>query len=227
MSMQGWKFWCPPCIPEAQRTSLRCPGRAVGLFDQVVAARRGDDLNVLRAVAHREGANTAPQLIGVNYVRDVVHQQPFEKGPGRVRIPVRWQQDIQHRAGFIGGPPLREFLPCHVETYLIREPHRGSRWRSPSVRSGANLMFRWRRGSWLTTMPRSCSPIPVHRARLGESGSSARGRAGGCRAENGVGGIRGQSQRIQPAAVKLPEPSVRSADGLTRSGSGVRHTQTD
>ena len=54
------------------------------LFNQVIAARRRDHLEVLHAVEHWKGSNgrpVTPELIGVNDVWDVViHQQPFEKG---------------------------------------------------------------------------------------------------------------------------------------------------
>ena len=59
-------------------------------------------------------------LPGVNHLGDVVvHQKPFEKGLGRLRVSVRLQQEIEHRARFIDGPPQPEFLPCHVKTDLI------------------------------------------------------------------------------------------------------------
>ncbi|GGO29916.1 hypothetical protein HNQ08_002753 [Deinococcus humi] len=59
----------------------------------------------------------------MNHVWDVVvHQQPFEKGLGRLTVSVRLQQDIEHRAGFIDSPPQPEFLPHHVETDLIQGP---------------------------------------------------------------------------------------------------------
>jgi len=47
----------------------------MGLFDEVIAARNRDDLDVLHAVEHRKGSNghsIAPKLVGVDYVWDVV-----------------------------------------------------------------------------------------------------------------------------------------------------------
>jgi len=59
----------------------------------------------------------------VNDVWDVVvHQQPFEKGLGRLRVPVRLQQDIQHRTGFIDGPPQPIFPATDLDAHLIQEP---------------------------------------------------------------------------------------------------------
>ena len=48
--MQGQKFLCPSWFFEAQLAVLLFPGRAMGLFNQVIAARRGNDLEVLHAV---------------------------------------------------------------------------------------------------------------------------------------------------------------------------------
>ena len=58
--MQGQKFLCPSWFLEAQLTSLLFPGRAVRLFNQVVAACRGNDLDVLHAVEHRKRSNGRP-----------------------------------------------------------------------------------------------------------------------------------------------------------------------
>ena len=76
--MQGQKFLCSSRFLEAQLTSFLFPGWAVGLFNQVVAARSGNDLDVLHSVEHRKGSNgrpVTPELVGVNDLWDVVVDQ--------------------------------------------------------------------------------------------------------------------------------------------------------
>ncbi len=96
------------------------------LLKHVVAARRGNDLDVFHAVEHRKRSNgrpVTPELIGVNDVWEVViHQQPFKKGFSRVRVLVVLQHDIQHRAGLIDSPPQSVFPPTELDTPLVQEP---------------------------------------------------------------------------------------------------------
>ena len=121
--LQGQKFLRSLWFLKSHLTSLLFPGRAVGLFNQVVATRRGNDLDVLHAVEHRKRSNSrpvTPELADMNGVWDVIiHQQPFEKGLGCVRIPVRLQKDIQHRAGFIDGPLQPVFPTTDLDAHLV------------------------------------------------------------------------------------------------------------
>jgi len=120
-TIQGQKFLCPSWFLEAQLTSLLLPGRAMRLFNQIVAARRGNNLELLHSVEQRKRSNgrpVTPQLIGVNDIWDlVVHQQPFEKVFGCLRVAVRLQQDVQHCASFHRRPATTNvFLPL-ISTY--------------------------------------------------------------------------------------------------------------
>ena len=83
-SMQGQNFLCSSRFVEPQLTSLTFPARALGLFHQVVAARRGDHFPMHYAVEHSKGSNgrpAAPQIVRVNDVCDVIcDQQLFKEG---------------------------------------------------------------------------------------------------------------------------------------------------
>ena len=60
---------------KALLTSLLTPCRTVGLFNQIVAACRGNDLLVVDALQTREFPNcgsVTPQLIGINDLWDIV-----------------------------------------------------------------------------------------------------------------------------------------------------------
>ena len=76
--MQGQNFLCLPWFLETQLTLLLFPGLAVGLFNQVIAASRGNDLDVFHGVEHIQGSNgrpVTPELIGVNDVWNVLTHQ--------------------------------------------------------------------------------------------------------------------------------------------------------
>jgi len=73
--MYGEEFLCSPLIFEADLASLLLPGGTMRLFDEVIAARSRDDLDVLHNVEHRKGSNgrsIAPKLVAVDCVWDVV-----------------------------------------------------------------------------------------------------------------------------------------------------------
>ena len=81
----------------------------MGLFDQVIAAGRPDDLNVLNSAEHGKvsnGCSITPELIGVDHVWYVViHQEPFKKGLRRLGVSTTLQQEVKDRAGFVDRPP--------------------------------------------------------------------------------------------------------------------------
>ncbi len=107
-------------------TSLVSPGWPVGLFDQVITARRPDDLNVLHSVEHGKFSNghpVTPEFVGVNDVWNViVDQASFEEGLRGFGVPVGLQENVEHRTGFIDGPPQPVFFARHIDTHLIQEP---------------------------------------------------------------------------------------------------------
>ena len=90
--VQRQKFF-PSRFLAASLTSLLIPGGPVRLFDQIVAARRRDHLDVLRAVEHRKRSSSrpvTPELVRVNEVWDgMVDQEAFKEGLGRISVPVR------------------------------------------------------------------------------------------------------------------------------------------
>jgi len=55
--MQGQEFLRSAGIFESDLASFLLPGRAMGLLNQIVAARRRDDLEVLHSVEHRKFPN--------------------------------------------------------------------------------------------------------------------------------------------------------------------------
>jgi len=57
--MQGEEFLCSSWFFKAQLTPFLLPGRAMGLLNQIAAARRGEDLDVLHSVEHRKFPNGA------------------------------------------------------------------------------------------------------------------------------------------------------------------------
>jgi len=89
--MQGQEFLCSLLILKANLASFLLPCRAMGLFNQIVTARRADDLDVLHAVEHRKfpnGRSITPELVSVDHVWHVIiHQQSSEKSLCRLGIP--------------------------------------------------------------------------------------------------------------------------------------------
>jgi len=57
--MQGEEFLCSPLVLEADLASFLLPCETKGLLDEVVAACRGDDLDVPHSVEHRKFPNGA------------------------------------------------------------------------------------------------------------------------------------------------------------------------
>jgi len=73
--MQGNEFLRPVWVLEANLAPLLLPCRPMRLFNQVVVASSGDDLDVLHSMEHEEfsnGCSVAPEFVGVNYVWYVV-----------------------------------------------------------------------------------------------------------------------------------------------------------
>ncbi len=74
----------------------------MGLLNQVVTTGRGHNLDVLHAVEHGKSPNrrtVAPEFIGMNDFWDLVlTEQPGEEGAGRLRVPVRLEQEVEHGA---------------------------------------------------------------------------------------------------------------------------------
>jgi len=121
----------------------------MGLLNQIVAARSRDDLDVLTLWDTGSSPMAAPELVGVAHVWHVViHQKPSEKCFRRLYIPPILQEEIQDRTRIVNCQPQPAFLATDLDADLVWEPS-GTPGRSSSVRSGENLMFRWRSVSWL------------------------------------------------------------------------------
>jgi len=58
--MQGQELLGSLRVLEAQLTSLLLSGGPMGLFNEVIAPRRPDDLNVLHSVEHRKFSDGCP-----------------------------------------------------------------------------------------------------------------------------------------------------------------------
>ncbi len=102
--VQSQKFLCPSGFLEASLTSFQIPGGPVRLFNQVIAARSGNDLAVLNAVEHRKRSNSRPVTSEVVRLDDLwdgrVDQQTLKEGLGCISVPVRLQEDVEHCTGF-------------------------------------------------------------------------------------------------------------------------------
>lgn len=124
--MQGEEFLCSPSVLEADLVSFLLPGGTMGLFDEVIAARSRDNLDVLHSVEYWKGSNArsgAPELICVDHVWNVViRQKPSEKGLCRLGVPPILQEKIKHCTGITNGPPQPEFLAPDVNADLVQEP---------------------------------------------------------------------------------------------------------
>ena len=155
---------------ESLLLSFLTPCRTVGLFNQVITARRGDHLLVVDVDQTGELPDrrpVAPELIGVNDFWDVVFtQQSDQEGFRGLGVAVALQQNFEHEAVLVHRSPAvkrsqprcsdqDEPVPDAIDarTYLVQMPpgtRRGSRWRSSSANSGPNLIHHLRRASWLT-----------------------------------------------------------------------------
>ena len=120
------------------------------MLHQIVTAGGGNDLNVLHVVEHgnlTQRRPIAPQLVGMDHLRHVVFpQEADKKGLGRLGVSVFLKQNVQHVPVFVDRSPQPMLDPADLDAEQTssrchREPRRGSRWLSSSVRSGANLMF--------------------------------------------------------------------------------------
>ena len=85
------------CLGQNSADDDACP-----LFDEGIAARRLDDLEVLHSVEQRKGPNgcpVAPEFIRVNDVWHViVHQKPSEKGLCGLGVSPILHKEIKDRA---------------------------------------------------------------------------------------------------------------------------------
>ncbi|GGO40935.1 hypothetical protein HNQ08_005361 [Deinococcus humi] len=124
--MQGQKFLCPVEVLEAELTPFLIPGGPVGLFNEIVAAHSGNDLEVLDTVEHRESPNgcpVAPELIRVNDVWHVIVDQKLsKKGLCCLGVSPILQKEVKNRARFVDRPPQPKFFATNLDTHLIQEP---------------------------------------------------------------------------------------------------------
>ncbi|BDP43272.1 hypothetical protein DAETH_32410 (plasmid) [Deinococcus aetherius] len=125
-SVEVEEFLSPPSPLKAELTAFLLPCPAMRLLDQIVAAGRGHDPDVLHSVEHGEfpqGRPVTPQLVGVNDLWDVVlAQQADEKGPRRPGISVFLEEDVQHVPTFVDRPPQPVMDSADLAAHLVQMP---------------------------------------------------------------------------------------------------------
>lgn len=96
------------------------------MFDQIVAARRGDDLlvvDVTHAPELQDGRPVASELIGVNNLWNVVFTKQFGKeGSRRFGITVSLTQDVEHEPVPVDRAPQPMPNAIDARTDLIQMP---------------------------------------------------------------------------------------------------------
>lgn len=77
----------------------------MGLLNQIVAASRGDHLDVLHTVGHRKfakGCTITPEFVRVDRDRDALPaQEPGNEGSGRFCIPMALKEHVQDHTMFV------------------------------------------------------------------------------------------------------------------------------
>jgi hypothetical protein len=99
---------------------------SVFLFDDVVAACRGDHLLVVdidQAGDLSDRGPVAAQLIGMDDLWDIVFsQQPGQEGLRRFGVPVSLKQDVEHETVLVHGPPKPVSNAIDARTHLVQMP---------------------------------------------------------------------------------------------------------
>ncbi len=68
----------------------------------------------------------APEFVGMNDFRDLILiQQPTEEGPGRVRVPMRLEQEVEHHAVLIHSAPQPMFDTLRRHAHFVEMPPGG------------------------------------------------------------------------------------------------------
>lgn len=126
--MQRKEFRSPFLSFEAELSMFLLSSRSMGLLDQVVAARGGDDLDVLRGVElgnPTQRRTIAPQLVGVNGLWNAIFtEQADEKGPGRLSIAMFLKEDVQYGPIFVNRAPQPVPYPTDLDANLVEMPPR-------------------------------------------------------------------------------------------------------
>lgn len=95
----------------------------MGLLHEVVAAGRGDHLEVLHIVEHgklTKGRTITPELVGVDGFRDVMlAQQLGEEGLSRPCVSMALKGNVQDNAVFINGLPQPVGDATNVHVHFI------------------------------------------------------------------------------------------------------------
>ena len=124
--MHGKEFLRPAGVLESELASFLLPGGPMRLFNEVIAPRSRDDLDVLHSVEHwkfTNGCSITPELVGVDHVWDVViHQKPLKKSLGGLGVSPSLSQKVQHCARIIDGPPSPEFSTTDLNADLVKTP---------------------------------------------------------------------------------------------------------
>ncbi|MBB5364634.1 hypothetical protein HNQ08_003747 [Deinococcus humi] len=184
-SMHGQKFLCSLRFLEPELTSLLFPSWAMGLFNQIVAVRRGNRLNVLHSVEHGKGSKShavAPQLILMNSVWGVrICEQAFKKGLCGMRVtmgackktssvaPV--SSTARYSQNFLSPPST------HTSSRNHREPRRPLSVAQFFSQKGGALDVPLAQCFMADLLGRAGAAIPGHRVHSRETGGRAKGRA--------------------------------------------------
>jgi len=106
--------------------SLLTPCGTVGLFNSVVAARRGNHLLVVDMRQSRDFPDRrpiTPELIGTDDLWDgIFAQKLIQKTLPRFRISVPLEQDIQHEAVLVHRPPEPMSNAINGRTHFVQKP---------------------------------------------------------------------------------------------------------
>ncbi|GGO36061.1 hypothetical protein GCM10008949_39460 [Deinococcus humi] len=120
--MQGQKFLRSPRVFEADLASFLWPGVSMGLEGQLVATGPRDDPNMLHRVEHgrdSNGRSVTPELIRMDHVWHVVHQQPAEESLRRPCIAPSLSEETQHCTRIVSGSPQPEFFASDLNADFV------------------------------------------------------------------------------------------------------------
>ena len=96
------------------------------MLNHIVAARRGDNLDMLHTVEHRkfsQGRAITPELIGVNDLWDIVFaQEPGQERLCRVSVAVALKQDIEHEPVLVDRSPQPMSNAIDRRAHLVYQP---------------------------------------------------------------------------------------------------------
>ncbi len=122
--VQSENFLSSPFEAELAPFLLSC--RLLELLNELVAARRGDDLDVLHGVEHGGLPNRrtrAPKRIRVHDLWHLIlAEEAHEQRPGCLGIAVFLKEKVQHVPVFVHRSPHPLFDPADLDASLVQMP---------------------------------------------------------------------------------------------------------